>query len=446
MASPGTTHHSGRFGFLAGLRSVATGVLGAGLLTYLFLSLAGRILGPARFAPVSTLWALVFIIGPGIFVPLQQELGRVIAAQRAERGGGTAVRRASQLTAGVGVVTLLAGVAASRWLVDQLFEGQWALFWCFEGAVLAYAITYLVRGVLSGLGDFADFGRLVAYESVARLLIAGILVALGIRSAAAFGAAIAIAPLLSCGWVTRMGRRLRLTAGTPAAWRELTRAFGWLVTGSLFAQFLANAGPLAVQLLATSSQHAEAGRFLSALVIARISLYLFQAVQATILPNLAELAAQRRTTELRAAIRRLTLACLVLIVASTVGAFLLGPLAVRILFGADFAITARTMAILAAASAIYVLAAALNGASIAAASHRLTAGCWVVGCVVFGLGTLLSHDLFLRVELGYLLGSCAAVVVLLIGLPASIRRHDADPVDAGAPFEDLPGASGPGPG
>jgi hypothetical protein len=43
---------------------------------------------------------------------------------------------------------------------------------------------------------------------------------------------------------------------------------------------------------------------------------------------------------------------------------------------------------------------------------------------------MLLDDLFLRVELGYLLGSCAAAVVLLIGVPRHLRRHRLDAEEA----------------
>ena len=156
---------------LSGISSVGSGVLGAGVFTYLFLSLAGRVLGPAGFAPLSTLWALVFIVGPGLFLPVQQELGRVIAGQRGERGGARAARKVQVIAAAMAVMVGVAALVAGDWLTRELFDGQWALLWCFEGAVVAYAVSFTARGIFSGLGDFKDFGRLVAAESVVRLAI-----------------------------------------------------------------------------------------------------------------------------------------------------------------------------------------------------------------------------------------------------------------------------------
>ncbi len=411
-------------GFLSGLGSVTGGVLGAGLLTFAFLSLAGRVLGPEDFAPVSTLWAMVFIVGPGVFLPLQQEVARVLGGQRAERGGARAVRRSAQLAAGLSLVVLVAGLAAGPWLVAAFFGGSWALLACFLLATVAYATAYLARGVLSGVGEFGVLGRMIALESLVRLVLGGAAAVAGLHDPAAFGAAIALAPLVSTGlvWATTRGR-IRLVPGAPVSWRTLAQAFGWLVLAALFMQVLANAGPLVVQALEAPGQEAQAGRYLSALVIARVSLYLFQAVQATILPNLAELAADGRSAELRAAVRRLVAVASALVVVSFVGGLALGPFVVRLLFGPAFDIGAMTMAVLASASAVYVLAAALNGVALALGAHRLCAAGWVTGCLVLGLALLGPGDLLPRVNAAYALGSCAAAGLLLLRLPVAMRTH-----------------------
>jgi O-antigen/teichoic acid export membrane protein len=381
------------------------------------------VLGPVGFTPLSTLWALTFIVGPGLFAPVQQELGRVIGSQRSDRGGGHALRKVVLLAGGFAVGASLVTLAAHEWITQELFAGDSALLWCFVGALWSYALLFIGRGVFSGLGEFADFGWLVATESVVRLAVGGALAVAGARSAAAFGASIAVAPVLSLLVVSRLGRKLRLHAGNPASWGEVTRAMGWLVMGSLLAQSLANAGPLAVQLFASPTQEDRAGRFLSALVVARLALYLFQAVQATLVPDLAQMVARGENQELHAALRRLTLVCLVLIAVTTVGSFLLGSFAVRLVFGAAFTISDFSMAILTAGTGVYVLGLALSSAAIASAGHRLSAIAWLVGFLAFTVVALLVENLFLRVELAYLVGSAAVATTLLVGLPRHLRRH-----------------------
>lgn len=411
---------------LTGLGSVGTGVLGAGLFTYLFLSLAGRVLGPEEFAPVSALWAMVFIVGPGLFLPVQQELGRAIGGQRGAGGGRHALTKVALLAGGFALVTIVIALLVREWITRELLGGSDALLWCFLGSVLAYAVTFVARGVASGLGDYKEFGQLVAAESAARLAIAAALTPFTGDSQAVFGIAIVLAPFVSVVIVTRMGRKLRLEPGVHQGWRDVTWAMGWLLLGSMMAQFLANAGPLAVQLLATSSQENQAGRFLSALVIARLAIYLFQALQATLLPNLAELVARGQVAELQRGMRRLVVFGAVLTLVSTIGAYLLGAVAVRLLFGTGFSVSAESMALLSGASAIYVLAAALSGVAIAASGHRLSSLAWLAGSLAFVGGTMLLDDLFRRVELGYLLGSCTAAAVLMVALPVHLRRRRVD--------------------
>jgi O-antigen/teichoic acid export membrane protein len=412
-------------GFLSGLAPVTAGVLAAGAFSFAFLSIAGRVLGPVDFAPVSSLWAMVFIVGPGVFLPLQQELARVLGSQRARGGGGAAVRRALVVAATLVVVLAIATLAVGPWLVSSFLDGRWSMLWCFLGAVVAYAFAFTARGVLSGAGAYTQLGQMVALESFTRLLLAGGFALVGLRSPTAFGAAIALGPALSTALVWWGSRsRLRLTPGHTVAWRELTRAFGWLVLAALLMQLLANAGPLAVQVLEPPAQDGRAGLYLGALMIARIGLYLFQAVQATLLPNLAELAATGRLDDLRWALRRIVVVSVVLVVVSFLGGLALGPLGVRLLFGGDFRIGAMTMAVLASASAVYMLAAALNGAALSVGAHRLSALAWLAGCVVLVLAFELPGDLFTRVDTAYALGACTSAGVLLLRMPAALRGYE----------------------
>lgn len=434
------------FGVLSGAGSVGAGVVVAGVCTYLFLSISARAVGPARFAPISTLWALVLIFGPGLFLPVQQELGRVLAGSRVDRAGGNAARRALLISGGMLSVVVAAAAALGPWLTRALFAGSWGLFGCFLGALSGFSLAYLARGILSGLGEFGDLGRLIVGEAFARMAFVAVLAAAGVRSVGAYGAAVAVAPFVAVGVVTRAGRRLSMPAGAMTPWGDLTTALGWLLVGSVLAQLVANVGPAAVQLLETPGDRTQAGRFLAALVIARVSLFLFQAIQATILPNLSALVAERRLGELRAAVRRLTWAAGALVLVCTVGAFVAGPLVVRVMFGSRFPIGHTTMAVLAGASAVYILAATLNGAAIAAAGHRTSALAWLVGCAGFATGTLVVKGLFLRVEIGYLVGSCAAAAVLLAsmrGLTAKHRRLPAALSQPAPPRLDRPTRTGP---
>jgi O-antigen/teichoic acid export membrane protein len=182
-----------------------------------------------------------------------------------------------------------------------------------------------------------------------------------------------------------------------------------------------------VKLLATGAQEDEASRFLNGLIIARIPLFLFQAVQAALLPKLSALAEAGRIDEFRAGFRRLLMVVVGIGVVGTAGSLVIGPWVVRLLFGPEFDLGNRTMGLLAASSALFMLAIAMAQAVIALGGHVRMAASWVVGVGTFVVVTSFGNDLFLRVELGLLAG-CAVAAACMAGV--LVHR-----VRAGAPVE-----------
>jgi O-antigen/teichoic acid export membrane protein len=186
-----------------------------------------------------------------------------------------------------------------------------------------------------------------------------------------------------------------------------------------------------MQLLADKHQDDEAGAFLAGLVIARVPLFLFQAVQASLLPKLSELAEQGRTAELRSGLSRLVLLVSGIGAVGIVGAGVAGSTVVKVMFGNDFVLGTRTMVMLAVGSAAFMVASLLAQASIALGGHRPMAMAWGVGLtgLLIAVGTS-SHDLFLRVEVGMVVGGLvalaaqAAVLGRLLRSGAEIRAGD----------------------
>jgi hypothetical protein len=107
-------------------------------------------------------------------------------------------------------------------------------------------------------------------------------------------------------------------------------------------------------------------------------------------------------------------------VVGTLGAFLLGPLALSIVYDAD--LSGRTLAMLSLSSAVYMLALATAQAVIALQGHALVAIGWGVGVVGFVLGTWLSSDeVFRRIEIGLVVSSLAALVTFALALRHRLR-------------------------
>ncbi len=420
--------------------AIAAGLIVLGITAYGFLVIAARALGPEAYAPLSALWAIVFFVGPGCFMPIEQELGRSLAARRAAGlGGGPVIRRAAALGGVALVVLAVLSTVVGVVLLDRLFDGQSLLVVGLLLSLAGFYAEHLARGALAGHGRFRPYGVALAAEGTVRLVGCAVLAALGVATAGPYGIVLGGAPLIATAVALR-GQHGLAPPGPEADRRELTVALGWLLAGSVLAQVLANAGPVAVKLLADESERAVAGRFLAALIVARVPLFLFTAVLAPALPRLARLAAAGDRRGFDSGLRRLLAIVAAIGTAGSLGALVAGPTVVRTMFGADFELPAHDLAILAVACSAYLVALTLGQALIAVSGHGRVAMAWLAGVVTFAAVTALGTDLLTRVELGMLTGSVVSAVVMA-GLLLPLLAHRVGPV---AEASDLLAAPPPG--
>lgn len=392
---------------------VGVGLLVAGVSAYGFVALSTRVLGEVRYGPLGALWALVFLAGPGLFLPVEQEVSRAIAARRARRlGGAPVVRRAAIAGAGLLLAVLIVLGGTSRWAVDHIFDHQLLLLTGLALGLAAALAAHLTRGCLSGTGNFRGYGTFIGADGFIRFLGCALLALIGVRTAGLYGIALGIAGLLAVPVALRV-QRPRLEEGPESSWSEINTALGYLLMASLCAYGIMNIGPVLVQGLATPAEADLAGRFLPAVIVSRIPLFLFQAVQAALLPKLAALASAGRLGDFRNGLRRLLVVVAGLAVVGTIGGWAIGPFVVKIMSGPQFELSHRTLGLLAAGSGFYMLALAVAQAVIALGGHRDQAVGWVAGLSVLLLTAwVASDDLYLRVELALLCGSLAALCVM----------------------------------
>ena len=159
--------------------------------------------------------------------------------------------------------------------------------------------AHLGRGTCSGVGRFGPYGLLLGGESALRAAVVRRTRHRRRRPpSGAYGLAFGIASVIAV--VAIMGPQRGLVSDGPeASWSELSSAMAALLAGSLMMAALLNAGTVAVQLLATEAESDQAGRFQAGLQIARVPLFLFQAVQAALLPKLSGLAGAGRLGDFR---------------------------------------------------------------------------------------------------------------------------------------------------
>lgn len=393
-----------------GAVTIAVGLIIAGVATYAFFRVGASALGgDEEFAPIAAMWFAMFALAPGFFLPIEQELGRALAHRRAlGEGGRPVVTKIAALTLVVSIVVVVGLAISSPWLTGSYFSGDWLMFGALIIGFLSYAPVHLSRGICSGQGRFTPFAVVVASDGVMKIVGTVALTAIGVTAVGAYAFAIAVAPLFA---VVAIGLRgsLRTEPGPPAQWREITQNFGWLLLGTACAAVLLNAGPIAANILASENEADAVTRFSYGVLLARVPLFMFQAIQASLLPRLARLAAQRSFDEFRRGLRLLVIVVAAIGVAGTIFGALLGPWTLRLVYDADLG--GRTLAMLALSSALYMMALAVSQAVLALEDHAYVALGWVISLITFVIGTWLSgDDVFQRIEIGLVASSAAAVI------------------------------------
>ena len=417
---------------------VGIGLFVAGFTSYAFFKVGQLALGKEDFKPIVALWFTTFALVPGFFMPVEQELGRALAHRRAlGQGGRPVVRRMLPLTIGLATILIVGIAASSSWLTSDMFDGHWLVTLALVLSISFYAPMHLARGIASGSGRFIAYGTVMAVDGLVRITACVLLWQLGVTSVGAYALAVAMSPLVAAGVVFVRGET-KTDDGPPATFSEITPNLGWLLLGTIMAAALVNAGPLGVDFLANASDAEKVTAFGNGVLLSRVPLFLFQAVQAALLPRLARLAAKGDLEEFRHGFSLLLKVVTAVAVLGTVGSFVLGPPILTMVY--DGGLDRRTLTLLALASGMYMLALAVSQGVIALQGHKFVAVGWLSAMIGFlAVTTFVSDDLFLRVELGLVAGSTVALAVFSYAFRARMNAGaipDAESMIDGVP--DLP--------
>ncbi len=439
------TAEARRFGRSAGMLSLGIG--SAGVLTYLYFSLASHNLSRTEYGEVVVLWSAVFVLISVLFRPIEQLLSRTIAERQAHgQPIGSALRVAATIQLGLAAAFAVAALALRGPIQDDLLSGNETLYWILVTAVLAFAASFFARGFLAGNRRFALYGALLLMESTARMSFA-LAVALGIASGqTAVALGIIAAPILSLAVVPLAfaGRAVRGRGADappkPAEGSEFTLAHGGGFAAAVLLimvseQTLLNAGPLLVR---ASEDAAAAGYIFNVLMLARAPLVVFQAVQTSLLPHLTRL--RSTATAADADAFRLSIRFTLGAIAAFAGVVALivlvaGPALMQVAFGDKFSYDRVGLLLVTVGMGFYLSSGALNQAALARGQARRSAICWVTAAIAFLVWNLLPIlDEFRRVEVGFL-GAAALLCGLLYLLYRSPRTRVEDAVAPGSPEE-----------
>ncbi|HEX8761538.1 MAG TPA: hypothetical protein VF734_16560, partial [Pseudonocardiaceae bacterium] len=267
---------------------VGSGLAVLGISAYAFLALAGHALAPREYAAVASLYLLIAVVGPGVFVAVEQETSRELSSRIAtDRPTQPVVRSAAVISAVLAAAVTVLLLALSPLLVHRVFGGAWSLLVAAFVAVVGAASVYVVRGLFSGQRRYGWYGTSLAAEGLVRLVGSVVVVWVGIAGSgsgtAAFGFAFALGTLLATAATVAgsrpgtagppLGPALHPPAGPPVGLRRMTRGVAFLAGASALTLLLANIAPVVLTSRLTDDPHTAAS-FVSLFVLARIPLFL----------------------------------------------------------------------------------------------------------------------------------------------------------------------------
>jgi O-antigen/teichoic acid export membrane protein len=404
-----------------GTFAVGGGLMITALTTYVFLIVANQALPDKAYSGLNAFWGFIFVAGPGLFLPLEQEVGRALSHRRAQGlGGGPLVRRAARLAAILTAAMVVLAIALSPLYVDGAFHSDTVVVAALAIGLVGFAFMHLTRGTLSGNGRFRPYGVILAIDGTAKLIASLVLWGLGVESAGAYAMCIALSPFVATG-IALIGQHGLLEDGPEAPYSELSKSLGWLLAGSLLMQTLGYSVLLGIGVLKGDTNKSLVRALNSAFFVARVPPLLFQAVQGTLLPKLAGLAGAGRHDDFRTGFKQLMYIVCSIAALGTVAAFVIGVPLGKILFP-PFEISSLDLGLLVAGNGMFIIALTIAQALLALHGHKAAALAWGIGVIVFCIVAAVIQPLDTRVEVGFLAGTIATTAAMSWALSLRMRK------------------------
>ena len=190
--------------------------------------------------------------------------------------------------------SLLAILAFSPLITSTYFDGNWGWSPRSWSPFVAYAPAHLARGICSGSGRFHAYAVVIGSDGVVRIVACVVLALFGVTPVGSVRRSRSRCRRWSASRASACAASSRTDPGPEAAWDEVTPNLGWLLLGSVFSAACSTPARSRPTLLASDDQQRSGHPVRYGVLLARIPLFLFQAVQAALLPRLARLAAHGR--------------------------------------------------------------------------------------------------------------------------------------------------------
>ena len=418
----------GRRSALSGAWLLTAAMIVSGVLTYAFQILAAQTLGPHAYGQIAVLWGAVFIVAIVLFRPLEQTTSRTVADRLARSEEVRTVLRSVGLIAATVLLGLgVASIAFWSLITDRLFLGNDLMTAMLVAGIVAYALQYLVRGILGGVRWFGGYGLGLLADGAVRLAVAAPLLVVASQSLAAF--AIVAAGVAGAAIPLVVGRRHlhRLSGGSGGPSFHVASALGFAAPAAVIAgadQLLVNGAPLLVVIGGGAGASAAAGVVFAATMLVRAPVYVFQGLAAALLPNLTDLHARDERAAVGRAVIRVSLMLLAGGALIALFAWTVGPAAMRLVYGDGFEAGRVDLALLGAAVGFYLAAGTISQALLALAAVWRAALAWLAAAALFiGLYAVLPGEALHRISVAFAGAMLLGLGLLAVTLVVSMRRE-----------------------
>lgn len=387
----------------------------AAVAAYLFQLVVGRALGPTDFAPLTVLWTLQFLVSTTVFMPMEQLTVRRL---NLDAPGATPWR----LYLSVIAVTVFGATAFAAVTLDRLFAGEAAYLPVVAALVAGCGGFALGRGYLAGRRRFKEYALCTLSESVLRLALAGVLLALSVR-ALGLGWSLVPGSLVVWLWRPLRGERRREAAAPEAG---AAAALAGFVAATAAAQTIVAAGPLVVAALGAGA--AEVSVFFQTFLLLRAPLTVAYNLVSRILPPFTRLVEQGEAATIRRLVTGIGAIGAALAAAGFGAGYAAGPALVQLLLGAEYRPGALLAALAASGAVLATMALFAQQMLIAMRATGRLAAAWLAGLAAAALAVALGQAApSLRVGWAFLIGEALAFTLLITATLTGRRRRGTQP-------------------
>ena len=415
---------------------LSVGTVLIGVSGYVFLALIGH----GRFdatdaAALSSVYLLSLILGPGLFVAVEQESSRLVSSSlAADTRPGPAARRSGRVAVLIAAMTLVLFTAAIPMLTGSLLNDEISLAVLLGVTIAGSAALFWLRGLAGGQRRFGSYAVTLLLDAGIRIVGCVGLAVAGVTDAYWFALAYCIAPPLAALIVILRPRTRQLEVparpvpgAAIASFRTVLRHTLSLLVASAASMCMANLAPVVVHATLTTEPEVSFA-FTTAVILTRVPLLLMGPVQAVVLPRLTAAVTMGDLVAFRRGLHRGLLIIGGIGVAAVIGALLLGRFAIELLFGpaADL-MSAGRIGVLALAAAVQAAILLVQPGLVALRRHQGVLAGWLAGMVAFGLAFTLPLPPLDRATVAQLVGPVVTLAVHLLW----VRTGSAAPSRAG---------------